>query len=136
MTFLETVMKPADLTKVWNAPDNSRLTPKQQSFRLPLHVAAKLDALCELFPNKSKTEIVGDLLATAIDEVEQHLPTVRGAQVNDDPDFGAIYALHGPRVDFQRLANKFYKELERELGNKNPTDLYTANLVESEKDPG
>ncbi len=129
-------MKPADLTKVWTAPDNSRLTPKQQSFRLPLHVAAKLDALCELFPNKSKTEIVGDLLATAIDEVEQHLPTVRGAQVSEDPDFGAIYAQQGPRVDFQRLANKFYKELERELGNKNPTDLYTASLVESEKEPG
>jgi hypothetical protein len=129
-------MKPADLTKVWTAPDNSRLTPKQQSFRLPLHVAAKLDALCALFPNKSKTEIVGDLLATAIDEVEQHLPTMRGPQIDDHPDYGAVYDVHGQRVDFRRLANKAYKELERELGNKNPTDLYPNNLFESDKEPG
>ena len=128
-------MKPADLSKVWSAPDNSRLTPKQQSFRLPVHVAAKLNALCETFPNKSKTEIVGDLLATAIDEVEQQLPTVRGRQVNEDPDLGAIFELEGQRVEFRRLANKAFKEIERELGTKNPGDLYPGGLVEAENDP-
>ena len=128
-------MKPADLTKVWTAPDNSRLTPKQQSFRLPLHVAAKLDALCAIFPNKTKTEIVGDLLATAIDEIERELPTRRGRQVDEDQDFGAVYELQGQRVEFRHTANKFYRELERSMGNKNATDLYPDNLVEFEKDP-
>ena len=123
-------MKPADLSKVWSAPDNSRLTPKQQSFRLPVHVAAKLDALCELFPNKTKTEIVGDLLATAIDELERHLPTERGRQVNEHPDYGPVYECYGQRIDFRRLANKHFKELERSLGNKSPSDLYTAEIVD------
>lgn len=128
-------MKPGDLTKVWTAPDNSRLTPKQQSFRLPLHVAAKLDALCSIFPNKTKTEIVGDLLATAIDEIERELPTRRGRQVNEDHDFGAVYELQGQRVEFRYTANKLYRELERSMGNKNAADLYPDNLVEFEKDP-
>ena len=135
MTFTETVMKPADLTKVWSAPDNSRLTPKQQSFRLPVHVAAKLDALCLMFPNKTKTEIVGDLLATAIDEVERNLPATRGRQIGEHPDYGAEYAMVGPRVEFQHLANKRYKEIERELGTKNPGDLYRAQLVDLENPP-
>jgi hypothetical protein len=128
-------MKPGDLTKVWTAPDNSRLTPKQQSFRLPLHVAAKLDALCSIFPNKTKTEIVGDLLATAIDEIERELPTHRGRQVDQDSDFGAVYDLQGQRVEFRNLANKFYRELERAVGNKNIADLYPDKLVDCEKAP-
>ena len=45
----------------------TRLTAKQSSFRLPVHVAATLSALCELYPNKTRTQNVGDLLATAID---------------------------------------------------------------------
>lgn len=125
-------MKPGDLTKVWTAPDNSRLTPKQQSFRLPLHVAAKLDALCTIFPNKTKTEIVGDLLAVAIDELERDLPTYRGEQVADHPDHGAIFRVHGQRIEFRRLANKLYRELEKGMGNKNAPDLYDEDLHESD----
>jgi hypothetical protein len=60
-------MQPSDLHSVWSMPDNTRLTAKQYSFRLPVHVAAKLAALCELYPNKTRTQIVGDLLATAIE---------------------------------------------------------------------
>lgn len=128
-------MKPGDLTKVWTAPDNSRLTPKQQSFRLPLHVAAKLDALCTIFPNKTKTEIVGDLLATAIDEIERELPSHRGPQIDHTAATGAIYAIAGARAEFRRQANKNYKELERSLGNKNATDLYADDIVDFERDP-
>ncbi|RTL28978.1 MAG: hypothetical protein EKK47_15015 [Burkholderiales bacterium] len=61
-------MKSKDLHSVWSAPDNSRLTAKQYSFRLPVHVAAKLAAMGEMYPNKTRTQIVGDLLSTAIDE--------------------------------------------------------------------
>ena len=66
-------MQSKDLVKLWNAPDNTRLTPKQKSIRLPLHVAAKISALCEIFPKKTKTDIIGDLLATALDDVEEGL---------------------------------------------------------------
>jgi hypothetical protein len=59
-------------------PDNSRLTAKQYSFRLPVHVAAKLAALVEVFPAKSRTQIVGDLLSTASDAAAEGLPSVKG----------------------------------------------------------
>lgn len=122
-------MKSSELHKLWDAPDNSRLTSKQFSFRLPVHVAAKLAALCELYPRKSRTEIVGDLLSTVLEEVEQGLPY----RVDSDEDvaegrkhFGPGYEpeITGPREDFRHFANKHYQELERELGNESPGLIY------------
>ena len=71
-------MKASDLVTVWSAPDNSRLTVKQYSFRLPVHIAAKLSALEDLYPTKSRTQLVGDLLTAAIAGVEQSLPSRPG----------------------------------------------------------
>ena len=70
-------MKASDLVTVWSAADNSRLTAKQFSFRLPVHVAAKLAALEAMYPTKSRTQLVGDLLSTAIADVEKHFPLYR-----------------------------------------------------------
>jgi hypothetical protein len=123
-------MKAADLAKVWGAPDNSRLTAKQQSFRLPTHVAAKINALCDIFPNRTRTEIVGDLLAAALDDVIRHLPFYPTDQEDrPGPDGERLFIAHGPKVDFQRHANKHFKELEKELGNKEVADLYVGTIV-------
>ena len=127
-------MKPADLHKVWSAPDNSRVTAKQQSFRLPVHVAAKIQALCDIFPTKTKTEIVGDLLATALEEVIAHLPARSGVPRGEDPERGRYCDEEGPIAEFRRQANKHYRELEKELGNKEAVDLYSGSYVVFESD--
>lgn len=59
-------MDPKDLVKVWDAPDHSRLTPKQISIRLPILVAAKISALCDLYPRTTKSQMIGDLLAISV----------------------------------------------------------------------
>lgn len=125
-------MRSSELHRLWGAPDNSRLTAKQQSFRLPVHVAAKIAALCELYPNKTKTEIVGDLLAAALDEVVEGLPARAGAAVDGPPDGGVAYREEGLRAEFRRIANRHYKALEQELGNKTPKDLYSGQYVVTE----
>ena len=129
-------MKAADLHKVWSSPDNSRLTAKQQSFRLPLHVAAKIAALCEMYPQRTKTEIVGDLLASALMEVERGFPSVKGQASGQLPDTGETYYEDiGQTTSFRRLANKHFEELEQELGTVNPKPLYehvTTYVTESD----
>lgn len=125
-------MKSSDLHSLWAAPDNSRVTAKQHSFRLPVHVAARIAALCDLYPNKTKTEIVGDLLAAALDDVVQGLPVSAGAPVDGLPDQRAAYREEGLRAEFRRLANRHYRSLEQELGNKNPGDLYSGQYVVTE----
>ena len=126
-------MKASDLVTVWSAPDNSRLTAKQYSFRLPVHVAAKLAALEDLYPTRSRTQLVGDLLAAAIAEVENKLPTPAGEPWGTDPDTGKMmYHATGPRIKFRKLANQHHAEIERDMGNESPEALYPNNLIVDE----
>jgi hypothetical protein len=120
-------MKSSDLHNLWTAPDNSRITSKQFSFRLPVHVAAKLAAIAEMYPQKTRTEIVGDLLATALDELVKGMPFIKGRSIGflHDPD-EEIFEDLGPSPRFWALADKYYKELEKEMGNDNPPSLQKA----------
>ena len=128
-------MKNSELVKVWDLPDNSRVTSKQLSFRLPVHVAAKLSALCEIFPNKTRTEIIGDLLTSALEKIEYSFPSVQGEYFGMDDDQGnRLYCDVGKGKSFRELVNKHYVELEKELGNENPIKLYDSQLLCLESD--
>ncbi len=128
-------MKAEDILSVWSAPDNSRLTAKQLSVRLPVHVAARVNALCDMYPNKSRTEIIGDLLSMALKEIEAAFPEHKGKQEGITPDGDPYYEGLGPHSTYEQYANKHYKALEKELGNDNPRDLMTRRVVtgDSEK---
>ncbi len=119
--------KASELHSFWSLPDNSRLTSKQYSYRHPVHIAAKIAALCDMYPQKTRTEIVADLLATAIDDLVSGMPFVDGKVIGIDPDSGEeVREDVGPRSQFWSLADKHYKAIEREMGNKNPSSLSEA----------
>ena len=122
-------MKASDLVNVWASPDNSRLTAKQTSFRLPVHVAAKLAALFQMYPQKAKIQMVGDLLSAALADLESGLPSFPGKHFTDDEDQGPLYEATGPAEQFRTLTNKHYIEMETELGNKTPMPFYAENLL-------
>lgn len=123
-------MEAKHLAELWGAPDNSRLTAKQQSFRLPVHVAAKLAALSDLYPGKTKTQIVGDLLSVALDQMEEGLKYYPSSRfVERDEDGREIVYAEGPRVKYRNTANKYYMEFERELGNDSPQPLFLDFLT-------
>lgn len=123
-------MKPRDLHSIWSMPDNSRLTAKQYSFRLPVHVAARIAALCEMYPGRTRTQIVGDLLSAALDQVELQFPEVRGPFFTSDDERAVnLYEDVGPGSRYRGLANKHFKELEQELGNDEPPALFAATVL-------
>ena len=117
-------MNASDLVTVWSAADNSRLTAKQFSFRLPVHVAAKLAALEAMYATKSRTQLVGDLMSAAIADVEKAFPSVLGRSIgrNQDTD-EEIFEEIGPFSRYQSLAETYYREMEKELGNESPAKL-------------
>ena len=129
-------MKSELLHDLWSSPDNSRLVSKQFSFRLPVHIAAKITALGEMYPQKNRTQIVADLLSTALNELEKNLPytfyeadpAVQESQAEAAYhlgfEFETQYVLGGGRAKFRVLSNKYYAEFEKELGNESPIDLY------------
>jgi hypothetical protein len=100
-------MKPRDLFKAWHAPDHTQLTSRQFSIRLPVHVAAKIAALCEMYPNKTRTDIIGDLLSSALVKIEAGLPAIQGEE------------LHGfDRTRFRTLAARYQREFGVEPGRR------------------
>lgn len=119
--------KPSDLASIWNKPDTSVLTPKQVSIRLPVIVAAKIDALLELYPNKNRTEIVGDLLLAALDEFEAGLKWEgigEPEQLGPEYDFEVGYREYrgiGPR--FRHAWQSHLKKYEEQLGHDVPIQL-------------
>lgn len=116
-------MNPKDLVKVWDAPDNSKLTPKQISIRLPLLVSAKINALCEIYPRKTKTEIIGDLLSTALEQLEEGMESKRGEFIEYEPTRCGrvpIYEDDGLRGIFRNRTIRNLRELESEAGITEP----------------
>lgn len=121
------MIQPSDLHKVWTAPDNSRLTSKQYSFRLPVHVAAKLAALCEIYPSRTRTELVGDLLAAALADVERGFPSEKGKEEGPHPGTGEMmYQDAGLTPTYRGLVNRHYLQIEKALGNAKALPLYTG----------
>lgn len=109
-------MKGSELLSLWASPDNSRLTAKQFTIRLPLHVAAKISALCDMYPNKNRTEITGDLLATGLESIEAAFPIVPGKVYGSDPDTNEeFFDDVGPGKKYRALTSKYLKALELEL---------------------
>lgn len=120
-------MKASDLVNVWASPDDSGHTAKQYSFRLPVHVAAKLAALEDVYPSRTRTQLVGDLLATAINEVEKNLPGIPEALQGRDPDtHEEILEKTSLIARYRTLATKYLSEIECEMGSKRPVPLFPA----------
>ena len=116
-------MSAKDLIKLWELRDNSRLTAKQMSVRLPTHVAARISAICEVFPNKTKTQVIGDLLSSALDELENGMQyDLSSEPTSSTPDGEPLYSFVGPgkKGTYLNTANKYLKELEAEIGNDEP----------------
>jgi predicted DNA-binding protein len=110
-------MEPKELPTIWSQPDLSRLTPKQISIRLPLEVSAKISALSDLYPRKAKTEIIGDLLASALDQMEKALPTDDVEPLGFHPETKEpIFPSSGVQLRYRNLTEKYLAELEKELG--------------------
>lgn len=136
-------MKTSHLHDIWGGPDNTRLTKQQFSFRLPVHIAAKLAALCELYPTKNRTQIVADLLTAALDDLEENLPEALGDKIERVDHYMAeelgleagdmLYSMGGARGRFRGLANRHFREIETELGNEEPGTLY-PNMWVTERD--
>jgi hypothetical protein len=80
----------------------------QTSMRLSVHVAAKISALCEMFPQRSKTQIINDLLSTALDELEASLE--KGHPWEDSEE--GLEHLPTQQTNYQALVKKYLEDIE------------------------
>jgi len=105
-------METKHLLTTWVGPDNSRLMRNQTSMRLSVHVAAKISALCEMFPQRSKTQIINDLLSTALDELERGLEDTHPWEESEE----GLENLPTQKSNYQALVKKHLTEIEASDG--------------------
>lgn len=114
---------PRDLLATWDAPKGSKLSPKQRTIRLPIEVEAKLEALMRLKSLKNRNEVIGEILAAALLDIEGGISGEPNEEVVDvvegEPEFM-------PSDSDYQLYRKYYHEnlekLEAELEGDNKND--------------
>ncbi|WP_440995955.1 type 1 pili tip component [Arhodomonas sp. SL1] len=106
-------MKLRDLLERWEESASEARTPNHYRVRLPVHDAAKLAALAEMYPGRSEEQIITDLLSTALDEIEAAFPYVQGqGVVAEDEQGDPIYEDAGLTPRFQALTRKHLERLQ------------------------
>ena len=111
-------MKIRDLMQYWEKHAGSEITAREFSVRLPLYDAARILALAEMYPAKTETQIITELLGAALDELQEAFPYAQGKRVIAADDHGdPIYEDVGPTPDFFRNTQEHTRRLEAEAKN-------------------
>lgn len=106
-------MKIRELARQWEAGPKGRLTEQRYAIRLDLDSAARLSALVEMYPRRSVEELLGELLAAALEELEASLPYVKGSKVIATDEQGdPLYEDIGPTPRFLSLSRKHLHKLQ------------------------
>ncbi|WP_166269050.1 hypothetical protein [Marinobacter caseinilyticus] len=67
-------MKVTDLPKHWEAKKETVERTHDYNLRLPLEDAARIAALAELYPDRSESDILNDMIAAALDDLVRQSP--------------------------------------------------------------
>jgi len=102
-----------DLLSNWQASSTARLAAREYHIKLPLKDAARVQALMEMFPACAEDELLADLVAAALDELEQAMPYVPGTNVVSEDDHGdPVFEDTGPSPRYRELTRRFTQELK------------------------
>ncbi|WJN58438.1 pilin assembly protein [Pseudomonas sp. SO81] len=105
-------MKIRELTRHWEQNAKGRLTQSQYHIHLDLESAARLAALSEMYPKRSAEELLGELISSALEELEASLPYVKGHKVVATDEQGdPLYEDIGPTPRFLALSRKYLQQL-------------------------
>jgi len=130
-----TIKKPVNLPDT-KREKSLRLARKRYSCRLPLALASRLEALCEMHPQKTRTQLLTDLLDLGLAEVERASSGAAAGLAGFQPDTRQpVYLLTGPFSEFHDLIHKHHLAMEHELDKDEPEasypmDDYTLGDVE------
>ncbi|TAL18285.1 hypothetical protein EPN96_01930 [bacterium] len=81
--------------------EQSSASAKHISLRLPVITAAKISALCELYPTRTRTEVVLTLLENSLDEY--------GKLLTENEENAEL------RKAFEKLVDKYIAQYEKEV---------------------
>lgn len=108
-------MKIKELAESWEQQAKAVMTKKQYAFSLPVEDAAKVAALAEMYPKRTESEILGELISAALNELLECLPYQPGSKVVAIDEMGdPLYEDVGPTPRFLDLSKKHHAAIEAE----------------------
>ncbi|MDD5367177.1 MAG: type 1 pili tip component [Gallionellaceae bacterium] len=121
-----------NLIKQWEDSAGGRLTSREYRMRLTVQDAARIAALAEMYPRRSETELISELLAAALDELETAMPYIQGNQVvAEDEEGNPVYGDVGPTPRFLELNRKHFQSMAREEGLDRVSEAHARPIAES-----
>ena len=105
-------MRIAELIQRWGTEGHARTAVRTYTVHLPLRDAARIEALHLMYPERSESQLMADLIRAALDELEVAMPYVPGARVIAEDDYGdPIYEDLGPTPRFYSLSHEILRKL-------------------------
>lgn len=105
-------MRIAELIQRWGTEEPTRADVRVYTAPLPLRDAARIEALRLMYPCRSASQLMADLVRAALDELEVAMPYVPGHRVIAEDDCGdPIYEDLGPTPRFYALSHEILRRM-------------------------
>ena len=106
-------MKVVDLIKIWDSEVAGEMAPEAYRVHLPLDSVAKIEALAEMFPHRTRERMIGELLSVALDEVVSSFPYVEGdVIISNDEEGDPVFEDIGHTPRYLSLVRKHVERLK------------------------
>ena len=111
-------MKIRELAQHWDQNAAGRMSPTSHVLHLDLESEARLAALIEMYPKRKAEELLGELVAAALEELEASFPYVQGRQViATDEEGDPLYEDVGSTPRFLALSRRHLHALSNTPDN-------------------
>jgi hypothetical protein len=102
-----------ELLDSWREQAAAPRTRSSYTVQLPLDDAARLAALAQMFPGRTREQLITELLGEALKEIVAAMPYVPGTRViSTDEQGDPVYEDAGPTPRFMALVRSHYAALE------------------------
>jgi hypothetical protein len=115
VTGQEVPVRIRELLQHWQGTNQPTMTAETYAIHLPVEDAARVHALAEMYPGVNEEDILRDLVAAALAELEAVMPYRAGTRIASEDDFGdPVYEDAGPTPRFLELTRKHMERLAPE----------------------
>ncbi|MFZ5935125.1 pilin assembly protein [Pseudomonas putida] len=105
-------MKIRELAQHWEQNAAGTLSPTGHALHLDLESEARLAALIDMYPKRTAEELLGELVAAALEELEASFPYVQGRKViATDEEGDPLFEDIGPTPRFLALSRRHLHDL-------------------------
>ncbi len=103
-----------DLVGIWDQQASGELVQERYRVALTVEDAAKIEALAELFPGRSREQLIAELIGTALDELVASFPYEQGSRViTHDEEGDPVYEDVGYTPRYLALVEKHVEKLRK-----------------------